>query len=158
MTNLTFENLESADIITVRDAPQVTASPFGFSQQQLLDYFPPTQWEQDNDIVYWVVDFLAGSPCSALDYILNTSIPTTLEKIQARMKDPSATRQQVESEAEKMTVVELRRGQLEEIFRLEGERYAINNGINWSPNSKGNAPSKVIGFDPAVLEKLRKVA
>jgi hypothetical protein len=105
-----------------------------------------------------VVDFLAGSPCSALDYILNTSIPTTLEKIQARMKDPSTTRQQLESEAEKMTVVELRRGQLEEIFRFECERYAKDNGENWSPNSKGNAPSKVIGFDPAVLEKLRKVA
>jgi hypothetical protein len=158
MTNLTFENLESADIITVRDAPQVTASLFDLNHQLLKAYFPPTQWEQDNDIVYWVVDFLAGSPCSALDYILNTSIPTTLEKIQARMKDPSTTRQQLESEAEKMTVVELRRGQLEEIFRFECERYAKDNGENWSPNSKGNAPSKVIGFDPAVLEKLRKVA
>ena len=158
MSNLTFKTLESADIITVKDAPKVTTTPFGFSQQQLTDYFPPTQWEQDNDLIYWVVDFLAGSTCSALDYILNTSIPNTLKKIEARMQDPSATRQQVESEAEKMTVVELRRGQLEEIFLLECERYAINNGENWSPNSKGNAPSKVIGFDPAVLEKLRKVA
>ncbi len=155
MSNLSFKTLESADIITVKDAPQVTASLFDLNYQLLKAYFPPTQWEQDNDIVYWVVDFLAGAPCSSLYYILNTSIPTTLKKIRARLNDPSATLQQQESEAEKMTVVELRQGQLEEIFRLECERYAKDNGENWSPNSRGNAPSKVIGFDPSVLEKLK---
>tara|TARA_R100000656_G_scaffold38783_1_gene32574 strand:- start:422 stop:895 length:474 start_codon:yes stop_codon:yes gene_type:complete len=155
MTNLSFKTLESADIITVKDAPRVTTSCITVDHEQLKDYFPPTQWEQDNDLVYWVVPFLTGSPCSSLDYILNTSIPNTLKKIRARLNDPSATLQQQESEAEKMTVVELRRGQLEEMFLIASEQYAKVNGENWTPNSRGNLPSKVIGFDPSVLEKLK---
>ena len=61
---LTFPTLESADILTVQEA-RVTANPFNFDVPLLQSFFAPTAWEEDNEVKYWVSEFLAGSVCSA---------------------------------------------------------------------------------------------
>ena len=154
---LTFPTLESADILTVAEA-RVTGNPFNFDVPLLQSFFAPTAWEEDNEIKYWVSEFLAGSVCSALHYILNTSMVKTERKILSRLHDESATLQQQESEAEKLTVFQLRRENVEELFRLAQDDYVRDFGEAWKPNAVGSIPSRVLGFDPAILEKLRKVA
>ena len=154
---LTFPNLESADILTVAEA-KVTANPFNFDVPLLKSFFAPTAWEEDNEISYWVCEFLAGSVCSALHYILNVSMVKTERKILSRLHDDSATLQQQENEAEKLTILELRRGKVEELFNLAQEDYVRDFGETWKPSTTGSIPSRVLGFDPAILEKLKAAA
>ncbi len=100
-------------------------------------------------------EFLAGSVCSALHYILNVSMVKTERKILSRLNDESATLQQQESEAEKLTVFQLRRENVEELFSLAQNDYVRDFGETWKPSATGSIPSRVIGFDPSVLEKLK---
>jgi hypothetical protein len=151
---LTFPTLESADILTVAEA-RVTTNPFTFDVPLLQSFFAQTAWEEDNEVRYWVGEFLAGSVCSALHYILNVSMVKTERKILSRLNDESATLQQQESEAEKLTVFQLRRENVEELFSLAQNDYVRDFGETWKPSATGSIPSRVIGFDPSVLEKLK---
>ncbi len=154
---LTFPKLESADILTVAEA-RVTSNPFNFDVPLLQSFFAPTAWEEDNEIKYWIGEFLAGSVCSALHYILSTSMVKTERKIMSRLNDDSATLQQQESEAEKLTVLQLRRENVQELFNLAQDDYVRDFGEIWKPNAVGSIPSRVLGFDPAILEKLKAAA
>jgi len=154
---LTFPNIESADIIEVREA-HVTGNPFKIDVPLLKSFFPSTKWEEDNGLLYWVIKFLAGSPASSLHWILNNSVPKSHEKIHIRLYDPSSTLQQQASQQEKMTVLELRRDNMEDLFALVCEDYQEAFGEKWTPSSVGNPPATMVGFDPNWLENMKKVA
>ena len=79
----------------------------------------------------------------------------TERKILSRLHEESATLQQQESEAEKLTVFQLRRENVEELFRLAQDDYVRDFGETWKPSAVGSIPSRVLGFDPSVLEKLK---